>query len=175
MPFYPMSRRTKTCFSFRFLEKRTDFYGKACRAPVRKLFLCPAGGIFECRNPAEKNTPGSMLSLTQPILSISAATRNLFRAEMPQDTISFCSAALEGPKPAKEPSGNFIRHSTAEAGRPCLRSIRKARRLFIPQTGFLHPRLRRRHNPHHQSQSRKAGKNPSNNRLGQRIALDFHP
>ena len=44
---------------------------------------------------------------------------------MPQDTISFCSAALEGPKPAKEPSGNFIRHSTAEAGRPCLRSIRK--------------------------------------------------
>jgi hypothetical protein len=46
MPFYPMSRRTKTCFSFRFLEKRTDFYGKACRAPVRKLFLCPAGGLF---------------------------------------------------------------------------------------------------------------------------------
>lgn len=109
MPFYPMSRRTKTCFSFRFLEKRTDFYGKACRAPVRKLFLCPAGGIFECRNPAEKNTPESMLGLTQPILSISAATRNLFRAEMPQDTISFCSAALEGPKPAKEPSGNLLK------------------------------------------------------------------
>lgn len=53
---------------------------------------------------------------------------------MPRNTMSFCSAALEGTKPAKEPSGNLLKRG----GLACAAFGRLGGCLFHRRDFYIH-------------------------------------